>query len=47
MRKQFLVAVEDDVARKIQALQSDFQKEYGESITFSEVLNEMILKVCR
>ena len=42
MSKQYSVMIEDGVAKKLHNIQTNFQKEYGESISFSEVLNEML-----
>jgi len=47
MSKQYFVTIEDDLAKKLQSIQTDFQKEYGDSITFSEVLNETLQNVIK
>lgn len=36
------VKIEDDVAEHIQKVQEEFKKEYGQSLSFSVVLNEII-----
>ena len=45
MSKQILVKIEDDLEKKLRHMQTDFKKEYGSNISFSDVLNEMLHNV--
>lgn len=47
MTKQVSVKIEDDIAQHIQKVQKDFKIEYGESLSFSVVLNEIIRSLIR
>lgn len=47
MSKQVSVKIDDDVNKHIQKVQLEFKKEYGESLSFSVVLNEIIRNLIR
>lgn len=42
MTKQVSVMIDDDVAKKLFDKQSECFKEYGSSLSFSNVLNEIL-----
>jgi predicted CopG family antitoxin len=44
MGTQVTITLEDKVNEKLQKIQEDFTREYNESLSFSEVLNEILQK---
>lgn len=44
MSKQISVLIDDDLTQKIAKIQNNFKKEYGKSLSFSKVLNEILRK---
>ena len=42
MSRQITVKIDDDLAEKLYDKQSEFFKEFGESLSFSNVLNEIL-----
>ncbi len=42
MSKRVCLMIDDDVAKKLHHIQANFIKEYHDSISFSNVLNEIL-----
>ena len=44
MSKPIMVTIEDELINKIHLIQKKFENEYGETLNFSIVLNEILQK---
>jgi len=44
MKKRATVMLDDDIMKKLRILQAKKIKETGESVSFSEIINEMLEK---
>ena len=42
MGRQIRVTIEDDMVKKLEQIQQNFKKEYGETLSFSNILNEIL-----